>query len=165
MTALSQAQVKWLITGVILGLLAVGVLLAAPPPARASTTWNVGDVFAGVAGGAYNVYDNSGTFKETISSGLGGFTTGCAFNPTLTHLYTTQFSAGQITKFDNASPHSSASIASTRPVPESIAFRADGSYLVGGPFGGGIDEYDATDTLVTSYAVLATGPTGGARLD
>lgn len=74
--------------------LLIGILapLASPAPAYASTVWNVGDVFAGVGGGAYNVYDNAGVFKETISDGLGGFTTGCAFNGTLDKLYATNFS-------------------------------------------------------------------------
>ena len=130
-------------------------------PAFAATPWNVGDVFAGIAGGSYNVYDNTGAFKETISSGLGGFTTGCAFNPGMTQLYTTQFSAGQITKFDDASPHSSSSFATVRGAPESIAFKADGGFFVGGPGVATIEEYDATDALVMSHAVVATGRTSG----
>jgi len=129
-------------------------------PAFAST-WNIGDVFAGIASGSYNVYDNTGVFKETISSGLGGFTTGCAFNPGLTDLYTTQFSNGQITKFGDAHPHSSSSFATVRSAPESISFRADGSFFVGGPGVATIEEYDATDAFVMSHAVVATGLTSG----
>ncbi len=61
-----------------------------------STAWVVGDLFAGVGGGVYKVFDNAGNFKEQISNGLGGFTTGCAFNPTLDKLYTTDFSATKV---------------------------------------------------------------------
>ena len=37
-----------------------------PSPAEAST-WVVGDVFAGIGNGQYQVYDNLGNFKETIT--------------------------------------------------------------------------------------------------
>ena len=148
-------------TGRLMQLGGVCLLLFTGTAALASTAWNVGDIFAGSASGSYQVYDNNGVFKETISSGLGGFTTGCAFNPALTQLYTTQFSAAQITKFDDASPHASSNFATVRALPESIAFRADGSSFVGGPFVATIEEYDATDTFVMSHAVVATGPTQG----
>lgn len=143
-----------------LKLLAGACLLLVGTPAFAST-WNVGDVYAGIAGGSYEVYDNTGVFKETVSSGLGGFTTGCAFNPGLTQLYTTQFSAGQITKFDDAHPHNSSSFVTVRALPESVAFKADGGFFVGGPGVATIEEYDATDLLVMTHAVTATGLTGG----
>ena len=60
-----------------LGLLMVVVLLATvsalqPSPTTASTVWNLGDLFAGVASGNYRVFDNNGAFKEQINGGLGG---------------------------------------------------------------------------------------------
>src|SRR6266487_549892 len=70
----------------------------APYPA---TTWMTGDVFAGVGIGQYNVYDNSGNFKETIGSGDSQNTAGCGFNPALDKLYTTHFQASQVIVFDN----------------------------------------------------------------
>ena len=66
--------------------------------------WVLGDVFVGVASGSYNVYDNSGVFKETISDGLGGITTGCAFDSNL-DLYTTNFSNTKVIKYADAHPH------------------------------------------------------------
>src|SRR2546423_15213885 len=72
---------------------------AAPAP------WNTGDVFAGVGNGMYNVYDNAGNFKETINDGLGGFTTGCAFNNSLDKLYTTNIDSNRVVVYDNADPH------------------------------------------------------------
>ncbi|MBI2443425.1 MAG: hypothetical protein HYV40_05995 [Candidatus Levybacteria bacterium] len=132
-----------------------------PLPAAASTTWNVGDVFAGVAGGSYKVYDNAGVFKETISDGLGGFTTGCAFNGALDKLYTTNFSASDVVVYNDASPHS---IAQTIPTgksnAESVVFAANGHFFIGGPSDGIIEEYDAAGTLVDTDAVASDG-TGG----
>ena len=48
-----------------------------------ASIWNVGDVCVAVSGGCYQVRDNTGLLKETICDGMGGFTTGCAFNPPL----------------------------------------------------------------------------------
>jgi uncharacterized repeat protein (TIGR01451 family) len=135
--------------------------LALSAGATASTTWNIGDVFAGVAGGSYNVYSNSGTFKETISDGSGGFTTGCSFNPSLDKLYTTSFSVSKVVVYNNASPHSIAQTISTGKVAaESIVFAASGNFFVGGPSDPEIEEYDASGTLVDNDTVAADG-TGG----
>jgi len=67
--------------------------------------WVKGDVFVGVGNGSYQVYNHSGDLKETISDGLGGFTAGCAFNPALDKLYTTDSSFTRIVVYDNAPPH------------------------------------------------------------
>ena len=73
------ARARIVATAAVVGL---GLLSGAvnPSPVEAST-WQIGDVFAGVESGDYKVYDNAGTFKETISHPtFSGFTTGCAFN-------------------------------------------------------------------------------------
>ena len=131
-----------------------GLTLAAG--ATAATTWNVGDVFAGIASGSYNVYSNSGTFKETISDGSGGFTTGCSFNPSLDKLYTTNFSASKVVVYDNASPHSIVQTITTgKAAAESIVFAGNGHFFVGGPVDPEIEEYDASGTLVDNDTVAA----------
>ena len=136
-----------------------GLTLAAS--ATAATTWNVGDVFAGIASGSYNVYSNSGTFKETISDGSGGFTTGCSFNPSLDKLYTTNFSASKVVVYDNTSPHSIVQTITTgKAAAESIVFAGNGHFFVGGPSDPEIEEYDASGTLVDNDTVAADG-TGG----
>ena len=33
--------------------------------------WNVGDVFAAIGSGQYNVYSNAGVLKQTITDGAG----------------------------------------------------------------------------------------------
>ena len=83
----------------------VALQLRALPPASAATPWNGGDVFVAVGNGAYKVYDSSGSFKQTSSSGLSGVTTGCTFNPAGDKLYTTNWSNNKVVVYDNADPH------------------------------------------------------------
>jgi uncharacterized repeat protein (TIGR01451 family) len=125
------------------------------------TTWNVGDVFAGIANGSYNVYSNSGAFKETISDGSGGFTTGCSFNPSLDKLYTTSFSVSKVVVYDNTIPHPIVQTITTgKASAESIVFAGNGHFFVGGPIDPEIEEYDASGTLIDNDTVAADG-TGG----
>jgi hypothetical protein len=132
-----------------------------PLAAQGVTAWQVGDVFAGVSNGQYKVYDNNGTFKETISQGVPGFTTGCQFNNAQDHLYTTNFSTNQIFRFQDPSPHL---IDQMVPTPgltpptdasnESISFMASGNYLVGHADGGAdVHQYTETGLLVAEYDV------------
>jgi hypothetical protein len=124
--------------------------------------WVLGDVFAGVESGNYQVYDNAGTLKETINNGLGGFTTGCQFNPPLTQLYTTAFGSGQLVKFADADPHPTSNVATPGlGSPESVAFKTNGGYFVGGPNTPTILEFDASDNLVATHAVAPNDGTGG----
>ena len=128
------------------------------PTAHAVTTWNIGDVFAGIAGGQYSVFDNNGVFKETISDGLGGFTTGCAFNPALDKLYTTNFTNTKVVVYNNASPHTIAQTVDTAVTSpgghtESVVFAADGEFYVGHPDGNDlIHHYTAAGTLSATFA-------------
>ncbi|HEX9635688.1 MAG TPA: hypothetical protein VGB34_09440 [Candidatus Limnocylindria bacterium] len=142
----------------ILMALALVSSLFTAAPAQASTAWNLGDLFAGIADGQYNVYDNAGTFKETISDGQGGFTTGCAFNPTLDKLYTTNFSAGNVVVYNDPSPHAIAQTIDTAAqggaAPESIVFAANGDFYVGHADGDrDIQRYNAAGAYQQSYDV------------
>lgn len=121
--------------------------------AIASTSWNVGDVFAAVGNGRYNVYNNAGIFKEFISQGLPGFSAGCGFNPTLTRLYTTNFSNNRVVVFDDASPH-----AIVQNIPtgdqslESIVFDAAGNFYVGHADGArDVKKFDAAGNPVATF--------------
>lgn len=121
--------------------------------------WALGDVFAGIASGSYKVFDNAGVFKETISDGLGGFTTGCAFNPALDKLYTTNFSSTKVPVYDDAHPHAIGTTIDTNATSpgghsESIVFAADGSFYVGHADGNrDIHHYDAAGVLVGTFDV------------
>src|SRR5688500_7749859 len=84
--------------------LAAGLWLGMLSPAWAVTPWVNGDVFTGVSNGSYKVYTNAGVFKETITDGMGGFTTGCSFNPALDRLYTTNFGNTKVVVYADPSP-------------------------------------------------------------
>ena len=148
----------------VAAVLLVGTLIGHPQAAEGST-WNIGDVFVGISNGNYQVYDNTGIFKETIFNGLGGFTTGCAFNPSLTKLYTTAFSATKVVVFDDLHPHSTIQVIDTNATSpgghsESIVFDATGNFYVGHPDGNDlIHKYNAAGILITTFiaAVDARG--------
>ncbi len=149
------------ITALALGI--VGLIISTPQLRPASlAAWVIGDVFGAVGNGSYKVYSNAGAFKETIMDGFGGFTTGCGFSPTQAALYTTNFSNGRIVKYDDADPHMSSSFATAgQSSPESIAFKMNGGYFVGGPSAAAILEYDSADNLVMTYSVAGADFTGG----
>lgn len=150
-------QMIGLAAGVIT--VAAVAISGATRPAIASTTWNVGDVFAGVATGSYNVYDNAGVFKETVSDGLGGFTTGCAFNNDLSKLYTTNFSNTKVVVYDDPSPHPVVQTVDPAAInpggqSESVVFAANGDFYVGHPDGDNdIQRYNAAGVYQQSYNV------------
>ncbi|MEK6901777.1 MAG: calcium-binding protein [Nanoarchaeota archaeon] len=151
------------IVGVVANIsLLIGTLvpLARPVPVHAVTVWNVGDVFAAVGGGSYNVYDNAGVFKETINDGLGGaFTTGCAFNNSLDKLYTTNFSNTKVAIYNDAIAHTPVTVVNTAlQVPggqsESVVFAANGDYYVGHPDGNDdILRYNSANVFQQAYNV------------
>jgi len=143
-------------------------LVTATPVAAAPTTWNSGDVFAGVGNGSYHVYDNAGNFKETISDGMGGITTGCAFNPTQDKLYTTNFSSDKVVVYDNNLPHTVLQTITTNPSSnEDVVFAADGSYYVGHADGTHeIQHFNAAGNLLATFApAIAPGGRGTDWLD
>jgi hypothetical protein len=138
------------------------VLAATSQPAGATTAWNVGDVFAAVSNGQYKVFDGGGAFKETLDDGMGGFTTGCSFNPALDRLYTTNFTASRVVAYDNASPHNIDQDILTAPASaESIVFDlATGDFYVGHADGNqDIERYNAAGMLQQTYDV-PVGPRG-----
>jgi hypothetical protein len=159
-----------------LGLLLAALLTTAaisPLVAQGVTTWQTGDVFAGVGNGQYKVYDNAGNFKETIQQTATGFTTGCSFNNSESHLYTTNFSTNQIFRFQAAAPlHAQDQVTPTpgvTPPPEasneSISFMASGNYLVGHADGGrDVHQYTEAGLLVAEYDV-ATEDRGSDWID
>src|SRR3989442_3278455 len=140
-------------------LLLIGLLgsRAGLPALVEATDWAIGDVFAAVGGGMYRVYRNDGTFKETISDDLGGFTTGCAFSRGTSFLYTTNFSNTKVVKRSFGHPHDivqTIDTGATSPggASESIVFDAAGNFYVGQAGGNHlIHKYDASGALQTTF--------------
>ena len=136
----------------------LGSLASLPAPVEA-TDWAIGDVFAAVGGGMYRVYRNDGTFKETISDGLGGFTTGCAFGRGTSYLSTTNFTYNKVVKRTFGHPHDIVQIIDTTEAEaqnglnESIVFDAAGNFYVGHPDGNRlIHKYNASGTLQETFS-------------
>ena len=99
---------------------------------------------------------------QAISDGLGGFTTGCAFDPALNKLYTTNYSNSQVVVYDNADPHSILqNITDPNGSNESIVFAKNGDFYVGQPFAPVINRYNAAGSLIATYTVASDGGTGG----
>ena len=147
----------------VLSVLAAATAVSAQAP---SVAWARGDVFLGVASGNYQVYDNSGVFKETINQGSTGYTTGGAFD-SAGNLFTTDFSGSRVISFDGNDPHPVVQNFSTAPggAVESIAFNSSGDMYVGHAGGDGdVKLFTATGTLVQTFNV-ATGPRGSDWVD
>jgi len=123
------------------------------PAAAQALPWNTGDVFVGVGDGKYNVYDNSGTFKETIDQGNHAtYTTGCAFDSSF-NLYTTNFSGGEVIKFDGSDPHSVLQTITATSGAEDVVFDQAGNfYVTSARSADVIHKYDASGTFVTDYS-------------
>jgi len=141
------------VVGILVGtMLALMLLLfRTGAPASAATTWNTGDVFVAVGNGSYNVYNNAGVFKQTITSPLGATTTGCSFNLAGDKLYTTNWSNNKVVVYDNADPHPILQTISTNSGRnESVVFAADGTFYVSHSLGGSIDHFDAAGNLIAN---------------
>jgi uncharacterized repeat protein (TIGR01451 family) len=124
-------------------------------------------VFAGLADGTYNVYDNSGVFKENISQGLGYAGAGCAFDSNdPANLWTTNFSSSRIVEFAGPHPHAILqSSASGGTSSESIVFAASGDFYVGHADGDAdVRRYDSTGAFQQAYDV-ATDARGSDHIE
>ncbi len=154
-----------LVTLVLVPLASFGVRGA---QAASSIPWNMGDVFAGVSNGQYNVYDHTGALKDSVNDGHGGFTTGCAFNGGLDKLYTTNFTNTKVEVYDNAIPHTLSQTVDTAAnggsASESVVFASNGDFYVGNAGATAILRYNAAGAFQQSYTA-ATEARGTDWLD
>lgn len=117
----------------------------------AALPFAAGDIFAAINSGQVAHYNHSGTLLETLNSGQGGFTTGMAFDGA-GNLYSTNFSAGSITRYDtNGAVILPNPFITPGSSPESIAFAQDGSFYVGRA-GGTPQHYSSTGALLQTYS-------------
>lgn len=79
------------------GMTTAGAVEAA---AQSSSAFGIGDVFVAVGDGKVQWRLPDGTLNPTLDTGLGGHTTGMAFDK-VGRLYVTGFTAGAITRFDS----------------------------------------------------------------
>ena len=134
-----------------------GVLLAAIGlgfgTAASAAPYALGDVFASTGSGKVNVYSQSGVLKQTLDTGLGGFTTGGTFDKD-GNFYVTAFSANVVSKFDNNGNLVDASWANGIASVESIVFDAAGNAYLGNAGAMQIQKVDSTGTPITNIATL-----------
>src|SRR5439155_5233400 len=114
--------------------------------------WNVGDVFAAIGSGQYNVYTNGGVLKQTITDSVGsGATAGCAFDSAY-RLFTTNFTNTDVVRFSIDKAHG---IVQTIPggfsQSESVAFDGRGNFYVGYA-GGGLEKYNHDGVFQASFS-------------
>jgi hypothetical protein len=133
-----------------------------------NATWEQGDVFVGVGGGSYQVYNNSGTYSETLTDAFGGQVRGCALDVD-GDLYATNSSNNRVNKYSRNDPHPLLQIINTGAaggsLPESVVFAANGDFYVGHANGNkDVMRYNAAGVLQQTYNV-ATEVGGSNRLD
>lgn len=171
---------------VILGLMAPAPMAAADPipaqglagPATTPTTpsapqveaqtsmsFGTGDVFVAVSNGQVQWRLPDGTLNATLDTGLGGYTTGMAFDKEPGSLYVTNFSAGAVTRFDTSGTRLGTFGTGFNSAPESIVFDAAGDVLVGQASGSrDVLRFDGSGQFRASYDV-PTGPVGSDWID
>ncbi|MGH1362672.1 MAG: Ig-like domain-containing protein [Calditrichia bacterium] len=137
------------------------------PDSRFTVPFVRGNVFAAVANGSVQHYDNNGNLLETLDSGLGGFTTGMASDAD-GNLYMTNFTGGFISRFTGpADPHTHSVFATADLASsvESILFDQNGDTYVGQAAGtSDIIKYNDAGTEIARYDV-SVGPRGSDWID
>ncbi len=128
------------------------LVLLLTPAIVSAATYTVGDVFASVGNGQVKEFTPTGVLVQTLNTGLGGFTTGSAFDSS-GNLYVTNFSSGSISKFDNNGVLVSANFVVPGGSPESISFAKDGTFYVGNASTNQIKHYTAAGVLIGTVTV------------
>jgi DNA-binding beta-propeller fold protein YncE len=151
---------------IVVVMLALPVFILGATTAKADT-FTIGDVFAGVSSGNIQWWrPSTHTLITTLNNGLGGFTTGMAFDSS-GNLYGTNFSNGSVTKYNTSGnlilPNP---LVSGMSAPESIAFSSGhATFYVGQAGASTINQFNtATGALLNSFTV-AIGPRGTDWID
>lgn len=131
------------------------------------TVFQVGHVFAAVGNGRYFHYNGSGVLLDTLVTGLGGFTTGMAFDAA-GNFYGTNFSVSNISRFTGPGiPHTHSVFATGDPggACESIVRDTLGNFFVG-QAGGTFDilKFNSAGTRIDNFDV-PVGPRGSDWID
>src|SRR3990172_5536120 len=106
-------------------------MLATVSPADAAhSTFGTGDVFVSVSDGEVQWRHSDGELNTTLDTGLGGFTTGMAFDAA-GKLYVTNFGANAVSVFDTDGTLHGVFASDFDSSPESIDFDTTGHAYVG----------------------------------
>ena len=136
-------------------LLAATFVGAVSSPDRASAAgvpYQVADVFAGVGNGQIKHFSSTGVQLDTLNNGTGSFEqTGMAFDPA-GNLYSTNFSAGSASKFNNSGTLLGA-FGSFTGSPESIVRDQAGNFYVGQVNGSTeVRKFNAAGNLLATFS-------------
>lgn len=125
---------------------AAAVFLAAgllAQPESFAAAFSYGDVFASVNNGKVRHYSADGALLETLDTGLGGITSGLAFDQG-GDLYVSNHTNGSITRFSGADGHASSQFGINLKIkkPEGLTFDSTGNLWVGSGCCGEIKKLD-----------------------
>ncbi len=110
----------------------------------------IGDVLASIGNGKVNVYTQDGTLKQTLDTGLGGFTTGGTFD-SAGNFYVTAFSSNRVSKFDSNGNLVDALWATGNSRNESIVFDGSGNAYIGNAGAFKIKKVDSTGAQIVDF--------------
>jgi outer membrane protein assembly factor BamB len=149
----------------IFRVLSLAVLVAVlPDVATSQSTFSKGDIFAAISDGKVNWYHPDGSLVKTLDTGQGNPTTGMAFDAS-GNLYVTNFSAGNVRKFDTSGNLLGTFGGSYSGSPESIVFDVKQNVYVGAVDGDNdIRKFDIAGNLLVQYDV-ATEDRGSDWMD
>lgn len=150
-----------MVTLALTGLMSLALVAAAQ-----AAVWNRGDVFVAPAdnSGNYNVYDNSGHFKQTVNTGQSAPTgevasAGCALNSS-GNLWSATFHAGKVVELSGTDPHGVLKTIDSSPrstggaSPESLSFDSAGDFYVGHADGTHvINKFNSAGGFLASFTV------------
>lgn len=115
--------------------------------------FDVGDIYVAVGNGLIQHRDSAGNLLESLDTLQGGFTTGMAFD-TAGNLYVTNFSAGNVSKFDTQGELIGTFGSGYSGSPESILFDGLGDVYVGTVNGDNdIRKFDALGNPLAQFNV------------
>jgi sugar lactone lactonase YvrE len=127
----------------------IGFLVSCSVVAANAAAITAGDVFASLSGGLVNEYTSAGAFVQTLNTGLGGFTTGSAFD-SAGNFYVTDFSSSAVSKFNNNGVLQG-TFGSGYSTPEDILFDGSGNVFVGNT-GGGLRKFNSSGVFQSTFA-------------
>ena len=133
------------------GVIVIGVCGLVTAPRAAAVNFANGDVFVAVGSGQVQWRHANGALETTLNTGLGGFTTGMAFD-SAGKLYVTGFGVNQVSVF-NTDGTLAGTFGAGYASPESIVFDQAGNVYVGNVGNTGIRKFNSAGGLLTTYPV------------
>src|SRR5205085_3715631 len=135
-------------------LLCVGLcLFLGSRAAGASVPYAVGDVFGAIGNGQVKHFDPAGNLLETLDDTTGStYTAGMCFDAS-GNLYVTNFSTGNVSKFDNSGNLVSAAFLTGLSNPESCVRDVAGDIYVGQAGANQIAKFSSAGALLNTYTV------------